>query len=254
MISFFLRKLTSARDTELISAARESEKEADIRFLAPWMLRLMICPFNSSFCSFSVRLSWNQTGQVCKWRGLKRWQKKNKKKRRRTGTEGNFRRYLFESFDLVFQFGFTSPGLILLQAGGGGSASLRFSLQLVQLKVLKLLPQVFYELWSRRETLFYDFMMLLSVWWASQTTPTSWVLSFSFWFWWRSWLSLSAIFLRDSVSSISRSDIVSTSSCSFLFSWKIINGKTQRKQRWARGGTVKGRPRRLEHEEAEIEE
>lgn len=52
----FLRR-TSVRDTELISAARESEKEADIRFFAPWMLRLIICPFNSSFCSFKLRLS-----------------------------------------------------------------------------------------------------------------------------------------------------------------------------------------------------
>lgn len=34
LLSFRLTP-TSARDTELISAARESEKEADIRFLAP---------------------------------------------------------------------------------------------------------------------------------------------------------------------------------------------------------------------------
>lgn len=51
-------KPTSDLDTELISAARESEKEADIKFLAPWMLRLIIWPFNSSFCSFRLRLSW----------------------------------------------------------------------------------------------------------------------------------------------------------------------------------------------------
>lgn len=57
---FLLSKPTSPRDTELISAARESEKEADIRFFAPWMLRLMIWPFNSSFCSFRLRLSYRE--------------------------------------------------------------------------------------------------------------------------------------------------------------------------------------------------
>lgn len=55
-----LWKPTSPRDTELISAARESEKEADIKFFAPWMLRLMICPFSSSFCSFRLRLSYRE--------------------------------------------------------------------------------------------------------------------------------------------------------------------------------------------------
>lgn len=52
---------TSSLETELISAARDSEKEAENRFLAPWMLRLMICPFSSSFCSFRFLLSCSHT-------------------------------------------------------------------------------------------------------------------------------------------------------------------------------------------------
>lgn len=51
---------TSSLETELISAARDSEKEAEKRFLAPWMLKLMICPFSSSFCSFRFLLSCSQ--------------------------------------------------------------------------------------------------------------------------------------------------------------------------------------------------
>ena len=35
--------VTSSRETELISAARDSEKAVEKRLLAPWMLRLMIC-------------------------------------------------------------------------------------------------------------------------------------------------------------------------------------------------------------------
>lgn len=49
--------ITSSRETELISAARDSEKDVEKRFLAPWMLRFMICPLSSSFCSFRLRLS-----------------------------------------------------------------------------------------------------------------------------------------------------------------------------------------------------
>lgn len=63
--------------------------------------------------------------------------------------------------------------------------------------------------------------------------PTSWVHSFSFWLWWRSWLSLSAIFLRDSVSSCSLSDMASVSSCSFLFSWKTSKQKKVKMKRSA---------------------
>lgn len=51
------RQGTSSRETELISAARDSEKDVAKRLLAPWMLRVMICPFSSSFCSFRFRLS-----------------------------------------------------------------------------------------------------------------------------------------------------------------------------------------------------
>lgn len=58
------RARTSSLETELISAARDSEKEAEKRFLAPWMLRLMICPFSSSFCSFRLLLSCSQQPRV----------------------------------------------------------------------------------------------------------------------------------------------------------------------------------------------
>ena len=51
---------TSSLETKLISAARDSEKDAEKRFLAPWMLKLMICPFSSSFCSFRFLLSCSQ--------------------------------------------------------------------------------------------------------------------------------------------------------------------------------------------------
>lgn len=51
------KKNTSSRETELISAAKDSEKAVENRLLAPWMLRVMICPFSSSFCSFRLRLS-----------------------------------------------------------------------------------------------------------------------------------------------------------------------------------------------------
>lgn len=49
------------------------------------------------------------------------------------------------------------------------------------------------------------------------------VHSFSLWLVWRSWLSLSVIFRRDSISSFSRSVTSSISSCSFLFSCKDTN-------------------------------
>lgn len=58
---------TSSLETELISAARDSEKEAENRFLAPWMLRLMICPFSSSFCSFRFLLSCSHTQTTRCW-------------------------------------------------------------------------------------------------------------------------------------------------------------------------------------------
>lgn len=50
-------QVTSSRETELISAASDSEKDVEKRLLAPWMLRVMICPLSSSFCSFRLRLS-----------------------------------------------------------------------------------------------------------------------------------------------------------------------------------------------------
>lgn len=62
-----LRARTSSLETELISAARDSEKEAENRFLAPWMLRLMICPLSSSFCSFRFLLSCSHTQTTHCW-------------------------------------------------------------------------------------------------------------------------------------------------------------------------------------------
>lgn len=55
-----LEKQTSVRETLLISAARDSERDSVNRLFAPWILRLIICPFNSSFCSFRLRLSCTQ--------------------------------------------------------------------------------------------------------------------------------------------------------------------------------------------------
>ncbi|TNN32457.1 hypothetical protein EYF80_057383 [Liparis tanakae] len=150
----------------------ESEKEAAMRLLAPWMLRLMICPFSSSFCSFRLRLSWRSERET---------------------------RYLFESSDLLLQLGLAGPGVVLLQPGARRAPPLGLGLQLVELQVLQLLTQVLDEL---REARGPNISQDKDV---DEAPPTSCVHSFSFWLWWRSWLSLSAIFLRDSVSSCSRS-------------------------------------------------
>ncbi len=58
---------TSARETLLISAASDSESDSVKRLFAPWMLRLMIWPFSSSFCSFRPRLSCTQRERTTTW-------------------------------------------------------------------------------------------------------------------------------------------------------------------------------------------
>lgn len=59
--------------------------------------------------------------------------------------------YLLEPFYLLLQFGLPGAGLILLQACARGAASFCFSLQLVQLQVLQLFPQIFDQLRSSKK-------------------------------------------------------------------------------------------------------
>lgn len=157
--------------------------------------------------------------------------------------------YLLEPFYLLLQFGLPGASLIFLQACARRASSFCFSLQLVQLQVLQLFPQVFDKLSHRKKNKsvkpekldshdhvskssyccvcsnISHLCKASSVLCTATGCLTSCVASFSFWFWWRSWLSLSAIFLRDSLSSLSRSDMASVSSCSFLFSWRITKNK-----------------------------
>lgn len=60
--------------------------------------------------------------------------------------------YLLEPFYLLLQFGLPGAGLIFLQACARGAASFCFSLQLVQLQVLQLFPQIFDQLRHRKKT------------------------------------------------------------------------------------------------------
>lgn len=135
--------LTSSRETELISAARDSEKEVEKRFLAPWMLRLMICPLSSSFCSFRLRLSWmgdrtaSRLGRGPAGGGAC------------TGAAGAAPcAHLLQPADLLLQLALPGAAAVLLQAHAAAPAPPLLGLQLEELEELQLPAQVLDQLWA----------------------------------------------------------------------------------------------------------
>ena len=127
------RAVTSSRETELISAARDSEKAVEKRLLAPWMLRLMICPLSSSFCSFRLRLSWGTRGVTpgCTGQAL---------------PPGAAPAHLLEPADLLLQLALPRAAVVFLQTRAAAAAPPLLGLQLEELQVFQLLAEVLDQL------------------------------------------------------------------------------------------------------------
>lgn len=200
------------------------------RFLAPWMLRLMICPLSSSFCSFRLRLSWGTWWCHPGGRGrtspcptpapeaAARAQRRTCFSRRTSCSSSLSRVRLLYS---------CRPALLLrpLLCSASSLKSCRCSSCLRRSSIS----------WGRGVAQPW----LQDLWVGLRANPrgaapppgswptcawgaalTSWVASLSLWNWCLSWLSLSPSFLLFSCSSLSRSDSSSISSSNFCFSCK----------------------------------